>query len=270
MTQAADNSVKQSSKPREFGESSERSIDTDKASIKLSKDAPEVNASNLNAALKLNHNKLDTFSPDGKSRFCLSENEKTSDPWQKRKEIIAQSIPSKISRNDEINAAQIFTGEAQATIKFALNSLAGAGELIRMAAAAHREGHPALSLLPDSDPDATKKFHDTCAGLSAAARIMLQYDTTFNPASPLYRKVFDPEAAQMAKELALGLPANLKNDLDNFQKLDRARKAEKGTEIALNILALAQGEGRPTYRRCGRRAVIEAKDEGAMIDDRVR
>ena len=49
---------------------------TEKTSAKLVKDMPVVDAINLRAALKSNPNRIDTVSPDGRSRFCLTDNAK--------------------------------------------------------------------------------------------------------------------------------------------------------------------------------------------------
>ncbi|MBX9720146.1 MAG: hypothetical protein K2X81_02025 [Candidatus Obscuribacterales bacterium] len=49
----------------------------DKGTERLSKAAPEVNADNLRAAQKANPNRTETVSPDGKSRFSLTDNEKS-------------------------------------------------------------------------------------------------------------------------------------------------------------------------------------------------
>jgi hypothetical protein len=51
----------------------------DKASEKFSKDTPEVNAGNLRAARKLNPNRINTVSPDGQSRFGITDNEKPNE-----------------------------------------------------------------------------------------------------------------------------------------------------------------------------------------------
>ncbi|MBX9722331.1 MAG: hypothetical protein K2X81_13100 [Candidatus Obscuribacterales bacterium] len=51
----------------------------DKASERLSKGAPEVNNYNLRAAQKANPNRTDTVSPDGKSRFSLSDDGKSTE-----------------------------------------------------------------------------------------------------------------------------------------------------------------------------------------------
>lgn len=52
---------------------------TEKASETLSKDTPEVNAGNLRAAHKANPNRTDTVSPDGKSRFSLTDDRKATE-----------------------------------------------------------------------------------------------------------------------------------------------------------------------------------------------
>lgn len=49
---------------------------TEKTSAKLVKDMPVVDAINLREALKSNPNRIDTVSPDGRSRFCLTDNAK--------------------------------------------------------------------------------------------------------------------------------------------------------------------------------------------------
>jgi len=51
----------------------------DKASETLSNSSPEVNAGNLRAAQKANPNRTDTVSPDGKSRFSLTDEQKPSE-----------------------------------------------------------------------------------------------------------------------------------------------------------------------------------------------
>lgn len=51
----------------------------DKVSERLSKGAPEVNKDNLCAAQKVNKNRTDTVSPDGKSRFSLTDNAKEAE-----------------------------------------------------------------------------------------------------------------------------------------------------------------------------------------------
>lgn len=52
---------------------------TDKASENLSNGTPEVNHRNLRSALKTNPNRTDTVSPDGKSRFCLTDDRKPAE-----------------------------------------------------------------------------------------------------------------------------------------------------------------------------------------------
>lgn len=51
----------------------------DKVSERLSKGAPEVNKDNLCAAQKANTNRTDTVSPDGKSRFSLTDDGKSTE-----------------------------------------------------------------------------------------------------------------------------------------------------------------------------------------------
>lgn len=51
----------------------------DKVSEKLSKSAPEVSHDNLRAAQKANLNRTDTVSPDGKSRFSLTDDGKSAE-----------------------------------------------------------------------------------------------------------------------------------------------------------------------------------------------
>jgi len=48
----------------------------DKVSERLSNGAPEVNHSNLRAAQRANANRTDTVSPDGKSRFSITDDGK--------------------------------------------------------------------------------------------------------------------------------------------------------------------------------------------------
>lgn len=51
----------------------------DKASERLSSSTPELNAGNLRAAHNANPNRTDTVSPDGKSRFGLTDDQKSSE-----------------------------------------------------------------------------------------------------------------------------------------------------------------------------------------------
>ena len=55
----------------------------DKVSENLSKGTPEVNHSNLRAAQKANQNRTDTVSPDGKSRFSLTDESKANEKQAK-------------------------------------------------------------------------------------------------------------------------------------------------------------------------------------------
>lgn len=52
---------------------------SEKASENLAKTGPELNASNLRSAQRANQNRTDTVSPDGKSRFSLTDDTKSND-----------------------------------------------------------------------------------------------------------------------------------------------------------------------------------------------
>lgn len=56
---------------------------SEKASENLAKASPELNASNLRSAQKANPNRTDTVSPDGKSRFSLTNDSKSNDKQAK-------------------------------------------------------------------------------------------------------------------------------------------------------------------------------------------
>lgn len=60
----------------------------DKTSEKLAKDSPEADARAYRAAISANPNKRNTVSPDGQSRFCLTD--ESQDKKQKEPEKLAQ------------------------------------------------------------------------------------------------------------------------------------------------------------------------------------
>ena len=300
----------------------------DKVSDNLSKDAPEVSHSNVRAAQRVNLNRTDTVSPDGKSRFCLTDDgagnhakavqekayrdaglgdphkpigkqsedsidsQKTSEqasktlnkllesgkleaPTQKqetpghhRVDEAIKSVAHKLDagslyngllperpapRENPVAAAGDFikhqliehakgeVGHVHGTINFAVNTLSGLGDLVRMGAAANRELSPLSLISKDIDPEGTKKLHEACSGLAVGSRVLLQYSTTFNPSSPLFRVNFDPEGSQMAMKLALNMPGKLKQEIDDYGKLDTEAKSAKSTELMLNIASLAAG-----------------------------
>ena len=286
----------------------------DKSSENLSKDSPEVNVSNLRAAQKANPNKTETVSPDGKSRFQLTDDastvtkrlgqeeayksaglgdpneaigkptvkaeiaiaEKTLDTAAKSEEPpariiaganlfkgslyadglpviakdqdaqndrieIAQIMPPKIRTEDKVNALKTLTGEIHGIVNFAVNTASGVGDLLRIADAAERKVHPVRALLPDLDPEGTKKLQDTCAGISMGTRVLVQYGTTLNPESnAFYGKDFDPEARQVAQKLAATMPERLRKEVDDFKKAPVEQRAAKGTELLLDLYTLAE------------------------------
>lgn len=286
----------------------------DKSSEILSKDSPEVNVSNVRAAQKANPNKTDTVSPDGKSRFQLTDDASTAtkrgiqeeayksaglgDPNEAIgkpsaiSEIAITERPQEITRNteggpakvvaganlfkgslyadglpvvakeqyapnDRIEIAQIMpprirpeekdyalktlTGEIHGIVNFAVNTASGVGDLLRMADAADRKVHPVRALLPDLDPEGTKKLQDACAGVSMGTRVLVQYGTTLNPESnAFYGKDFDPEARQVAQKLAATMPERLRKEVEDFKKAPVEQRAAKGTELLLDLYTLAE------------------------------
>ncbi len=56
---------------------------SEKASENLAKASPELNANNLRSAQRANPNRTDTVSPDGKSRFSLTDDRKSNDKQAK-------------------------------------------------------------------------------------------------------------------------------------------------------------------------------------------
>jgi hypothetical protein len=138
-------------------------------------------------------------------------------------------------------------GVLHGTVNFAVNTLAGIGDVVRMGAAAHRELSGLDLLIKDPDPEGTKKLHEACAGLSVASRVLLQYSTTLNPGSVLYGVNFDPAGNEMALKLAENMPGRIVQEIDQFGKLDTEAKSAKATELLLNIATLAiGGEGLAT------------------------
>lgn len=131
-------------------------------------------------------------------------------------------------------------GIVHGSVNFIENSLAGAGDLIRMAGAAHRKSNPITALIPDSDPEGTRKLHDACESISLGSRILLQYSTTLNPDSPFSGKDFDPEARKLAVRFAETMPSKLKEEIARFEKGTTEEKAATSTELALNIITLAE------------------------------
>lgn len=159
------------------------------------------------------------------------------------REVVAQMMPPGIKRSEVVDGAKTLTGEVHGIANFAASTIGGIGDALRMADAAHREVNPVRAFLPNTDLEGTKKLHEMCEGLSTTSRVLLQYSTTLNSNSPLYGKDFDPEGRQLATKLAEQLPAKLKEEINQFGKLDKEVQATKATELMLNIATFAETGG---------------------------
>jgi hypothetical protein len=164
-----------------------------------------------------------------------------------------QEIPDKIAQisrpdSEEFHkvvdhALHVGVGEVHGIVSFSVNTISGIGDTVRLLNAADRELHPVRSMLPNEDPEGTRKLHDTCAAMSIGSRVLLQYSTTINPNSPLYGNDFDPDGRQMATRLAQALPQKLKDEISDFKKLPPEAQAAKSTELMLNIATAAEASG---------------------------
>lgn len=155
-------------------------------------------------------------------------------------DVIAQVRPSKEATHEAVMTAQ---GVGLGVVNFTEKTITGVVDTVRMLNAANMEAHPFKALLPDLDPEGTKKLHETCQGLAMGSRVLLQYTTTLNEGSPFYRKDFDPEARQAAEKLAQAMPEKLKDEINQYRNSDTQTKAAKSTELALDIYTCAETGG---------------------------
>jgi len=143
----------------------------------------------------------------------------------------------------EIDDLKTEVGVVHGTLNFAVNTLAGIGNAVRMAGAASFQTTPIGALCPDLYPDkeATEMLHKTLETSVVAARVLTQLNTTFNPTSPLFGIEFDPQGAAMTRALAKALPEKISKELDNLAHADPEEQAAVGTEAILNIATLLVG-----------------------------
>lgn len=145
----------------------------------------------------------------------------------------------------DVELMKVGVGIVHGTANFALNSVAGIGNAIRIASAANFELSPISKICPDLYPDteATKMYHDALRGIGVSARVMTQLATTFNPQSPLFRVEFDPEGAALTKSLALSLPKHIHDQFEKFGNADTEAKTAVATEAILNLATLLETGG---------------------------
>lgn len=136
-------------------------------------------------------------------------------------------------------------GIVHGTANFAVNSIAGIGNAIRIASAANFELSPIGKLCPDLYPDteARKMYHDALNGIGVTARVTTQLATTFNPQSPLFGVEFDPDGAALTKTLALNLPKHIHEEFEKFGQADTEAKSAVVTEALWNIATLLETGG---------------------------
>ncbi len=280
----------------------------EKASEKLFKASPEADAKTYRAVLAANPNRTDTVSPDGKSKFALTDNGKTLSSKADQEKVLTElktisergdmlgaggkAIEAPLHQNQpdalvqqpgtetsaRDAAANLFRlgtlyadgmprrpddliaqigpdrtavheavmtglGHLHGATNFAVNTIVSVGDTVRMLDAAQRKFDPNRSLEPDTDPEATRKLHDTCQSLAMGSRVLLQFSTTLNKDSPFFGKDFDPEGRLVAERLAQTMPEKLKDEISKFKNLDTEAKAAKSTELFLDIYTFAETGG---------------------------
>lgn len=155
-------------------------------------------------------------------------------------DVIAQIRPDKAAVHEGVMTG---VGHLHGAVNFATNTLIGLGDTARMAAAAERKVDPFQIGQKDTDPEGTKKLHETCQDLTMGSRVLLQYSTTLNKESPFFGKNFDPEARQVAEKLAPMLKDELSKWKTEFKNSDHEARAAKSTELILNVYAFAEAGG---------------------------
>lgn len=163
-----------------------------------------------------------------------------------KKNVIPEDLNGRIVHTlikSGIDDLKVKVGILHGTANFVVNTLAGVGNAVRMAAAAEFEMTPLARVCPEiyADQEGRKMLHETIGAIAKADRIGLQLCTTFNPESPLYGVEFDPEGAAEVRRLAQTLPKAISERLVSLSKADPEVQATVGTEAALNIASLFLG-----------------------------
>jgi hypothetical protein len=70
-----------------------------------------------------------------------------------------------------IEHAKEEVGHVHGASNFAVNTLSGLGDLVRMGVAANRELSPLSLISKDIDPEGTKKLHEACSGLAVGSSL---------------------------------------------------------------------------------------------------
>lgn len=148
-----------------------------------------------------------------------------------------------------VEVAKIDVGIVHGGVNFAVNTMAGIGEAIRIAGAASFELSPISALCPDLYPDkeAQKTLHSALDAIAITERITLQLSTTFNPYSPLFGVEYDPKGVEItrkmvmaAPEIAAGISSIAQGQYSAYINSDNEHKAAVATEGLLNLAMLIE------------------------------